>query len=123
MLSKRMKGFLVVAFGVLVWVGFGADESVAGLEPAYTLSPEEYSENRELYDGEVIMTDGRITSMAYTDTGMSVVIDGEVNCYFRGEEADDACKLHVGDYTSLKGRGNGNSGYTTLAELNYCALD
>lgn len=123
MLSKRMKVFMVLAFGVVVWAGFGADESVADKEPDFVISTEDLSENREDYKDEVVMTTGTITSMNYIDNGVSIVLDGDVNCFFKGDEADGASQLSIGELITVKGKGNGFNDFSTLAELNYCTLN
>lgn len=123
MITKSMKLFMVFAFATLVWAGFGANESVADKEPDFSMSASEYSADSDSYDGDIIVVDGYVTSMHSTDNGVSIVLDDTVNCYFRGDEADEAFLKNVGDYVCVKGKSNGFTGLTTLSELNYCTLN
>lgn len=113
-----------MAVALFIWSSFGATESVADKEPELNLSTEQYIDNVDGLRNKVVLVDGTITSMGYTENGIMFVLDNEVSCYFKGKEADNVIKegVSVGDYTTVKGQGNGHNDLSRNYEINYCTI-
>lgn len=124
MLKKSSRTLLVLAVALFIWSSFGATESVADKEPEFNLSTEQYIDNVDGLRNKVVLVDGTVTSMGYTENGIMFVLDNEVSCYFKGKEADNVIKegVSVGDYTTVKGQGNGHNDLSRNYEINYCTI-
>lgn len=124
MFRKSGRTFAFLALAIFTWVSFGSTESVADKEPEASITTQEFVENYDGYANKVVDVDGTITSIGFTDTGIVVVLDGNVSCYFKGKEANAFLKtdMAVGDYTSIKGRGNEHNSISLNCEINYCTI-
>ncbi len=124
MFKKSGRTFALLAIALFAWVSIGSTESVADKEPEFTISTQEFVDNYDGYSNKVVDVSGYITSIGFTDTGVAVVLDGNVSCYFRGKEANAFLKtdLVVGDFTSIKGQGNKHNSISMNYEINYCTI-
>lgn len=124
MFKKSGRTFVVLAVALFAWISVGSTESVADKEPEFSISTDEFVENYDGFANKVVDVSGAITSIGFTDTGVVVVLDNNVSCYFKGKEANAflGTDMAVGDYTSIKGQGNEHNSMAMNYEINYCTI-
>ena len=120
-MKRRSTDFLIGVIAVTVGImSFFGEESVADKEPERVVSVMEYLDSREELADSVVELDGGISYITYTDTGVAVILDKRVNCYFRGDEANKTTSLKIGDSIRVKGISTMNS--DGMPELNSCSM-
>lgn len=120
-MKRKGKDFILgVIVATLAIMSFNGEESVADKEPDRVVDVHEYMDTREDLNDSVVQLSGGISYIKYTDTGVAVILDKRVSCYFKGSEANKTTSLKIGDTVCVKGISTMN--YDGMAELNNCSI-